>query len=214
MKLEIQTVLSQNITLVYDSLPLQAIDRNKLRELVDSQVQPVVMDTPEMIVLVYPPEPIVIRVGDRRIRITLQQQSEGIGHVPLWEIAHKCDRLVSGSKSALVAYGFNYDVGVALADGNAHTVTKDLFVADPHKIESALAGHILSFTPRVTFERDQIRYDLVFEAVDEQHLKVHLNTHFEFNEIALPSQDALQAAFREGFEYLISMLPRLFEGDE
>jgi hypothetical protein len=44
MEFEIQAVLSQNITLVYDLLELQAIDRNALRGLVGPQVNPAMMD--------------------------------------------------------------------------------------------------------------------------------------------------------------------------
>jgi len=87
MEIQIQTVLSQNITLVYDSLDLQAIDSGELKGLMGVQTKPMLMDTPEMIVAVYPPEPTVIQIGDRRIRITFQQHNEDIGRVALWEIA-------------------------------------------------------------------------------------------------------------------------------
>lgn len=213
MEIKIQTVLSQNITLVYDSLDLQAIGSSELKGLMGVQAKPMVMDTPEMIVAVYPPEPTVIQIGDRRIRITVQKHSEDIGGIPLWAIAFKCNQLVPKPESTLVAYGFNYDVGLALADGNAHEVTIDLFVSNPQVIEDALEGHLLSFIPRLRFQRGQTRYDLVLEPIDEERMKVHMNAHFEFGGITLPPQDQIRAFFYEEYGYLVSMLPRLFEGD-
>lgn len=212
MEIEIQTILTQNITLVYDSLDPQGIDSGELKGLMGIQTKPMVMDTPEMIVAVYPPEPTVIQIGDRRIRITLPQHSEDIGKVPLWEIAVKCNQLVPESKSALLAYGFNYDVVVALAGGNAQEVTIDLFVSNREAIEDALEGGLLSFIPRCQFQRGETRYDLVLEPLDAQRMKVHLNAHFEVKGMALPPGDQLQASFYQEFEYLVSMLPKLLEG--
>lgn len=211
MDIQIETVLKQNITLVYDTLNLQALDTRALKELVGAHA-PMIMDTPDMIVAVYPPEPIVIEIGDRRIRITLQQPAETIGSIPLWEIALRCHQLVPESKSTLVAYGYNYDLEVALAKGSTHEATINLFVSDPNRIMSALEGDLLSFVPRFRFQRDQTRYDLALEPIDDQHIKVHMNTHFGFEGITLPSQDQLQVAFREEYEYLVAMLPRLFAG--
>jgi len=171
-----------------------------------------ILDTPEMIVAVYPSNPIIIQMGDRRIRITLQQQAEDIGSVPLWKAALRCHQLAS--QSQLIAYGFNYAVRAELTGGDAHRIILDLFVSNPQRIEAALRGHLISFTPRLRFRRGQILYDLVLEPVDEQHIQVHLNAHFESEEIALPSQDQLEASFHQEYEYLISILPELFEGAE
>ena len=206
MDIDIQRVLSQNITLVYDALDLQTIDSSKLKGLIDAKAM--VMDTPEMIVAVYPPHPIIIQIGDRRTRITLQRQSEDIGAVPLWEIAIKCHQLVP--RSQLVAYGFNYDVGVVVADGNAQAITMDLFVSNRQMIENVLEGHLVSFVPRLKFRRGETFYDLILEPLDEQRIKAHLNAHFQDN--TLPPQDQLEASFRQEFGYLVLMLPRLFEG--
>lgn len=210
MPVENQIVLSQNITLLYDSLDPRAIDSGKLKGLMGVQVKPVLMDTPAMIVALYPPSPMIIQMGDRRTRITLQQESEGIGSVPLWEIALKCHELVL--ESQLVAYGFNYDVRGEFTDGNAQTATITMFVSNPQRVETALEGHLLSSIPRFKFRRDETLYDLLLEAIDDQHIKVHLNAHFEFEGIALPSADHLEVSFRQEFEYLVSMLPRLLGG--
>lgn len=213
MVLNTSTVLSQNITLLYDSLDLEAIDSGKLKGLVSSQAKPMIMDTPGMIVAMYPAESLVIQMGDRRTRITLQQHSDDIGNVPLWEIALKCDRLVAETRATLSAYGFNYDIGVELGE-NANKAILDLFIPDPGMIEGALGGHLLSFVPRLFFQRNQTRYDLVLEPTTDQGIKIHLNAHFEFEGISLPHQDQLEASFHEEFRYLVSMLPKLFEGGE
>jgi hypothetical protein len=211
---EIPTVLGQNITLLYNSLDLQAIDSSGLKGLMGRQAKPMVMDTPEMIVAVYPAEPLVVQMGDRRTRITLQQRSDDIGGVPLWEIALKCNQLVAESKSTLVAYGFNYDAEAVLTGENANKAVLELFISNPRVIESALEGHVLSLVPRLLFQRDQTRYDLVLEPMAEQRINVHLNVHFEFEGVTLPHEDQLKTSFHEEFEYLASILPRLFEGDK
>ena len=152
----ISTVLSQNITLLYDSLDLEAIDSDGLKRLMGSQAKPMVMDTPGVIVAVYPAESLVIQVGDRRTRITLQQHSDDIGSVPLWKIALKCDQLVTKTPVTLNAYGFNYDVGVELSGKDANQAILDLFIPDPGMVEGALGGYLLSFVPRLRFQRTKL----------------------------------------------------------
>jgi len=211
MPVAIQIVLGQNITLLYDSLDLKAVDSGKLKGLMGVQIKPVVMDTPVMIVALYPPSPMIIQMGGQRTRITLHQESEDIGSVPLWEIAVKCHELVP--ESQLVGYGFNYDVRGEFTDGNAQTATITMFVLNPQRVETALDGQLLSSVPRFKFRREKTVYDLSLDAVDDQHIKVHLNAHYQFEGITLPSADHLEASFRQEFEYLVSMLPRLLGGD-
>ncbi len=208
MDIDIPIVLKQNITLVYDSLDLQTIDSSKLKGIMGGNAM--VMDTPDMIVALYPPTPMIIQMGDRRTRITLQKESKDIGSVPLWEVALKCHQLVP-PRAQLVAYGFNYDVGATVADGDVQTITMDLFISNRQMLEKILDGHLLSFMPRLKFKRGETLYDLILEPLDEQRITVHLNAHFEDN--TLPLQDQLEASFRQEFEYLVSMLPSLLEGD-
>ena len=208
MSIAIAAVLSQNITLVYDKLDLQAIGSSKLKGLVGGDIKAIVMDTPEMIVAAYPPTPVTIQMGDKRIRITLQQENEDIGCVPLWIIAANCHQLVLHSQ--LIAYGFNYDAEVKIANANAQTIIKDLFLSNQQVIENTLEGHLLSFTPRLQFERDGTLYDLMLELLDEEHIKAHLNAHF--GDRPLPAQDQLEASFRQEYEYLVLVLTRLFGG--
>lgn len=209
MGVDISTVLLQDITLVYDSLDLQTIDTGELKTLLD--IKPVVMDTPELIVTIFPSIQLVIQFGDRRIRITHQQEVKEIGSVPLWEIAHKCCQLIP--KPQLVAYGFNYDVGVVITEQNPQEVTRNLFISDPASVDDLLEARLVAFTPRLKFEKKEIVYDLLLEILDEKRIKAHLNTHFSEHE--LPTQEILKDAFYQEFEYFLSLLSKIFgQGDE
>jgi len=212
--LTIRTIITQNITLVYDSLDLRTISINDLRELRGDQTKPTVMDTPEMIVAIYPPEPVVIQMGDRRIRITLPQPQESIDDAVLHEVATKCDQLAGRPRSQLVAYGFNFDVAVELPNRNAHEVVVDRFLKETESIKTTLDGSLISFSPRLMFERNQVRYDLVLEPVNDHAMKVHLNAHFQHAELTLPATDQLSDSFAAQYEYLVSLLSGLLGGDE
>jgi hypothetical protein len=157
MSIEPPVVLSQNITLLYTSLDLQDIDSSELKGLMGAEAKAMVMDVPDMIVTVYPATPLIIQIGDRRIRITFQRESNDIGPVPLWEVALKCHQLVP--QFQLAAYGFNYDLGVLATDGNAQTIALDLFVPDRRMLEDIFEGQLLSFVPRLKFKRDRAVYD-------------------------------------------------------
>ncbi len=211
MDITAQTVLSQNITLLYDSVNVQVIDSGKLKELAGIPSKPMLMDTSDMIVAVYPPYPVIIQIRDRRISITLQQHGEDIGGIPLWGVAVECNQLVP--KSTLLAYGFNYDVGVEFDEGNANSVIIRLFVSNPQRIEGLITGQLLSSIPRFKFRRGEVLYDLVLEPVEERRVIVHLNAHFAHEGIALPSQDQLRTSFYDEYRYLTSILPGLFEGE-
>lgn len=211
MQTRIQRVLSQNITLVYESLNLQAVDGSKLKRLMGAETAPLLMDTPAIMVAVYPPEPILIQIADRRIRITNQQQSEEAGKVPLWDIAVKCNQLVAEPRPELVAYGFNYDLGVGVEGGNADQAAIALFIADRDGVNGLLDGQLLSLVPRLRFRRGETRYDLVLDPMGPDRMKVNLNAHYESQRVVLPSAARLQASYMSEFEYLVEMLPRLFE---
>ena len=94
MAIDVEKVVGQNIVLVYDRLDGQALNRNELRQLVEGETTPTVIDAPEMIVVVKPPLPIVVQIGNRRVQVALQREAESIGSAPLWTIAHRCHRLV------------------------------------------------------------------------------------------------------------------------
>lgn len=210
--IDIQSILSQNITLVYKPLDLRSIDTNKLRNLMDQKARPTLMDTPELIVALYPPEPVIIQIGQNRVRVTLPRNKENIGTLPLWEIAIKCDNLVSQGKSSAIAFGFNYDVAVISTGNGVHNLLKDLFVPNLVSINSKLDGDILTIVPRLIFRHNDIRYDLVLEAIDDHHIKAHLHAHFELKDKNLPTKEELESRYIEEYKYFVMILPRVFEG--
>ena len=204
------TILNQNIVLLYDSLNLQAIENTKLRNLGNVQAQQMVI-TPEVIIVRYPS--IVVQMGNKRTKIAFQESDGGIDAISTWDIAHKCNELASASESTLGAYGFNYGVEVTIEGANTYTAMVMMFAPDMQKVQGILKGTLLSlsFTPRLAFRRDQTLYDLMLQPIDEQRIQVNLNAHFEFEGITLPTQDQLKASFHQEFEYLTTMLPRMFE---
>lgn len=206
------SVLSQNITLLYDRLDPPSVNIDELKQLPGAQAPPMVMATPELVVVVYPPQPMVIQIGDQRVRLTLRQPNAEVGSPPLPEFAQQCNQLVRKSSSKLVAYGFNYDVLVGMGDSNANELSIDLFLADRNKVESAMQGKLMSFTPRFKFQREQKRYDLVLEPMDEHHIQAHFNSHSEFANIGLPSAGRLRKSFYEEFNFLSSILKSIFGG--
>jgi hypothetical protein len=206
--MKVDSVLSQNVTLSYDSLDLHAIDTRKLRGVAGSDIKPTVMDTPEMIVAVYPPQPIIIQVGENRIRITLSESADEVGKVPLWTIASNCHRLLAKSTSKLVAYGFNYDIGFVW-DGDAYEAVMSAFIADRNQLESVLEGHLVSFIPRLRFERNAVRYDVAIEPLDEHHLHAFMNAHYEMAQRALPAGDRLKDQYCAQYPLLLSLIAKL-----
>jgi hypothetical protein len=194
--------------LLYNTLNLGAIDTKKLKVFMD--VEGVLMDTPEMIVALFPTIPLIIQMGDSRTRITLQRESQEVGDVPLWEFAQYCNGIALDAEAKLVAYGFNYDFIAQVTDGDAHMATLELFLSNQQALEGILRGRFFSFVPRFKLKRDETLYDLILEPLDEKRIKAHLNVHFGVN--TLPSQEQLKDSFHLESAYLTSILPELFQG--
>jgi hypothetical protein len=216
MNITIKKILNQNITLVYDSLDLQTIDRNELRKLFDEGVSPTVMDSPGMLVIIAPSTQTIVQMGGNRILVTLPQQSQEIGQKPIWDVTVNCTHLLSNTKSEIIAYGFNYNIEVetALEEVPIDKSFVPLFLARPTVFEKRLDGQLLSFVPRFVFLREQKKYDLKLKPVGERNLQVQLNVHYQVEEYPFPSAERLQKAFFEEFEYLKSILPKILKGDE
>jgi hypothetical protein len=208
MAIQATTVLGQNITLVYKVLDPHSVDTGDLKNIMGTDIRPMLMDTPEMIVAVFPPQPVVIEIGNRRIRITLARPDR-IGSVPIWEIACKCHQLVPNANDQILAFGFNYDIGATLPDVDTKRLVLDMFIPEVTQLEGKLQGSLIAFIPRLIFRRDQLQYDLVLEAISDNRFKVHMNVHHETPATALPDQERLKASFHEQYEYMLSMLPKL-----
>lgn len=210
-----QTILSQNITIVYDTLDLSMLDTTVLRNLFGEEIRPTIMDTPEMIVAVYAPSPLFVQIGERRIRITNRQNTEQLGDIPLWEIAAKSQKMLPENKFTAIAFGYNYDVGIHYENVDIHGILKDLFLADISQLQEDLNGELVSFTPRMRFTRGETRYDFALEPLEpfhEQRLKAHLNAHFQLDGIPLPSAEEMKQSFEEEYQYFSGMLTSILEG--
>ena len=204
----IEAVFGRNITIVYDALDLQAIDRNKLRGVIPD-ITPTVMDMPEMVVAVYPPSPWLIQIGDRRIRINVAAEIEGLGDFSLWEYAIKCNELISADKASLISYGYNFDFGVRFQQGTPRDALISRFVLNRAALEDTLQGTLTSYLPRMIFKTGDVQYDLVFELMNDAQMKVHGNAHFQYDGIQLPSLEGLKTSYMAQYEHLRNVIEKL-----
>jgi hypothetical protein len=208
MQVAVGAILDQNVTIVYDALDLTTIDRNLLRELLDTSA-PVIMDTPDMIVASAVAEALFVQIGDRRIRVTYQRQGADLKDDELCRMAARADALVHRPQSGLVAYGFNYDLGVVVENEDARRLVLEAMAPRRDAIEAALEGELVNAIPRFLFLAGGTRYDLIVEPESAGRLKVHLNTHFEGQRASLPAVDELRASFVREYERLVGLVSRL-----
>ncbi|RCK72742.1 MAG: hypothetical protein ANABAC_1276 [Anaerolineae bacterium] len=204
----IETIFGRNITIVYKSLDLQSVDRNKLREIVPG-VTPTIMDMPEMLVAVFPPYPWLIQFSDRRLHVNLSVESNELGEFPLWEYAQRAHLTVSPDKAPLHAYGFNFDFGVRFDGITPQELLISKFVSNRRALEEEIQGTLVSYMPRVVFSSDTIQYDIIFEPIDENRMKIHGNAHIEYPGIELPSSEELKALYKIQFERLRNTISKL-----
>jgi hypothetical protein len=204
----IEAVFGRNITIVYNALDLQMIDRNKLREVIPNMV-PTIMDMPEMIVAVYPPSPWLIQIGDRRIRINISAEIEALGDFALWEYAIKCKDLVPSDKASLIAYGYNFDFGVRFQGSTPQEVLISKFAPNRAALEDTLQGSLVSFQPRILFKIGDIQYDIIFEPMNDVLMKMHGNAHFQYDGILLPPLDGLKSSYIAQYEFLRNVIEKL-----
>ena len=203
----VKSIPSQNITLLYDKLDLspEGIDRTRLRQIGGPKAA--VMDTDEMIVVIQPLSTTILQLGDRRIRVTIQKPEKEVGKIPFWVTAHQLHELVK-ERSKLEAYGFNYDIEVETA-GDGAAILQNLFVPDKALLESKITGKLLAISPRLKYERNNIRYDLNLEPGEGNNVKAHLNAHKETHE--LPPQNVLERDYKNVFAEFSETLTRLLE---
>lgn len=204
----IEAVFGRNITMVYGTLDLQTIDRNKLREIIPD-LTPTVMDMPEMVVAVYPPSPWLIQIGDRRIRINVAAEIEGLGDFPLWEYAIKCKELLPSDKASLIAYGYNFDFGFRFKDSNPQDILISKFAPNRAALEDILQGALVSYLPRILFKTGDVQYDIIFELLNDAQMKVHGNAHFQYDGIHLPPLDGLKSSYIAQYEHLRNVIEKL-----
>lgn len=200
------TAYVNNITLLYDALPLADIDRNGFRAILRTD-QIVVMDTPEMLVMIAPALQVVIQLGDRRIRIN-DQKSQSADKSEIAALAVRANQLITSPR--LTAYGFNFDTVLAWGGTEPTSVfLKRRFLSDVDKLSGLVQGEIQSIAPRIIFTREQVRYDIILEPSDDKRINAHINAHFAG--VGLPDEAGLQSAFIAEFNGFIKVLHRLLE---
>ena len=180
---------------------MQSIDTRKIKSLFK---QTMVADIPDMIVVIDPTGPTIIQLGDRRIRVSLQRETQEPANIS--EIAFNCHQLVSASK--LIAYGFNFDLYVTVDNGDVIAKIMQMFAPCGEDLATKLGGDILSVTPRLKFQRDHVLYDLILEPMDATHLSIHLNVHIEQENQDI-SSEILHDGLSNVYHYLVSILPSL-----
>ncbi len=204
MSLQPEPLPGLNITLVYDTLPLDRLDRNRLRALFDDP-HLTVMDTPELVVLFAPARALIAQFGDQRVRLTDQRQHSP-DQTSLANLAAEIDKTIQGSR--IIAYGFNFEIGLALNDSQtAAQMLKTHFLPDEEQIALLVGGQIEITAPRLVFWRGTTRYDLFFDP-DPKQLKAHLNVHFATSD--LPTAKALRESMRAEHHLFANILLGLF----
>lgn len=206
-----EAILSRNITLVYDSINLRHFDTSILKNLFEDKSNPAIVDTPEMIIAAFPELALVIQVGDRRIRITMQRETRDIEDFSIWEVASKTHLQVPPDKHSLVAYGFNFDVGLSVEGRDSKEFIVAAFLASETELAERLGGEITSFIPRIVYIRDGKKYDLVLEPLEDSRIKAHLNMHLDHTDLQLPASNELQAMYISEFAYLQEALERILQ---
>ena len=157
MPFEHKTILIQNITVVYKSLDVKTINTGKLKTLF--KAPPTLVDSPELILAVYPKWPLIVQFADDRVRITLQREISEFANVgvfegvQLWKIALECHKLAK--KSEIIAYGFNFDLGVTHTQEITTLIQRD-FLSDSSKIKEVLGADSLSILPRLKYKKNQM----------------------------------------------------------
>ncbi len=206
MSYEIKTCMPVNITLVYDELSLQDVDRTAIWNILGKE-DVIPFDTPDFLLMVAKSRNVVVQIGDGRIRVT-DQNDRPVDQSQIPEIA--CETHGTVAKSKLTAYGFNYSLRVQQDKHSVTELLKRVFLPNPDQIEGLVGGTVESVAPHVVFTRDGIRHLLAFDASDDTDLQARLNAHFESD--ALPSLEDLRASFLAEFDALCDILERLLEG--
>lgn len=203
MEIDSALLLIQNITIVFSNLDVQEIDSHQLKKLLSKDALITMM--PDTLVAIDPSGPLVVQFSDRRLRVTCQEAGSDLD--PIWKTAIDCYKLVQNAK--ITAYGFNYDVQVTISDSDAISHILQMFSVDPQNLSHRLNGTIQSITPRIKFQRDQILYDLILEPVSPKQAKIHLNAHFDNENLQL-DENILRQSYSAEYQKLLDILPRLF----
>lgn len=205
MTIDTSSTELRDITLAFEQINASGVNIRKLKTLFD--MQPVVVETPDLSMIMYPPHQLIIQITDNRIRISHQKVLSNIDELPLWDIADTCRKLVANQH--LTGYGFNYNIISEIDLALHQAVINKWFLPNSEAVSNVLQGQIVTFTPRIVFERDAKLYDLIMEQATSKHLRAHLNVHFD--EKRLPGRAKLKANFIKEYEDFRMLLSRLYD---
>lgn len=198
MEIVSSNILSHNITIVFKTLNLRSIDTRVIKELLGESI---LTDLPELMVFVDPRGPLVVQIGDRRLRVTYQSTTSEL--MPLWNLAHGSSAAI---EHEIIAYGFNFDLGIRVANGSTSDITLGILAPNTNQISEIIGGELISAKPRFQFTRNETRYDLIVESPNDDELKFHLNAHFVVANNFLPPVDQMEESFLQEFGYLSSLV--------
>jgi hypothetical protein len=204
MKIEIETLSSQNITIVYKNLDIQSVDGRQIKKILGKDI--LVSELPEIMVFIRPDIPLIIQLEKQRFRITLQGMQENVEL--LWDIATNCYYLLPNIE--LVAYGFNYDIRIISKEGDFIEHLNLAFINNLMQLGEQLGGESISITPRLKYQREKVLYDLILEPIDNSHLVSHFNAHYKYDGIEI-KDGTLKESYTETTDYWNEFLPRLFK---
>lgn len=190
-----------NITLVFESMDLAKISRDRIRA---AMPEAALMDTPELLVIMAPPG-LAIQVGQGRVIVGDQTQSPP-GSTDIWTPTTVLAEAAQGFD--IVAFGFNYDADVSLEgteDAGAYLTQVLLPTADT--LRAGLGAQRLSLAPRLRYTKGSAEYDVRLEPLGGAAVRVHLNCHFARQ--PLPDAEALRESLTDGFREVGTVLGTL-----
>lgn len=197
------TLRGLNITIVYQSLNINDIDRQLVKELLGGSDKVITTEfPPDLLVFVNPVNATVIQFGDRRVRITSQSSEYTDLSKYAVEIHHGSPKL------QLVAFGFNFDFEIALQEQDSIPVIANIFGQSLANYLAKLeAKKLVAFLPRILYLVDGVQHDLILEPPMTSVIGAHLNVHFNIDQ--LPGQDELADLQRQKFDYALRILRNL-----
>lgn len=192
-----------NITIVYQSLSINDVNRQLVKELLGDKDKIITTEfPPDLLVFINPINTTVIQFGDRRVRITNQS---GI-YTDLSQYAVEIH--LSNPKLEMVAFGLNYDFEIGLQEQESVPAIANIFGKSlANYLEKLESTELVTFLPRVLYLIDGARHDLILEPPMPNVVGAHLNVHFETNQ--LPGRDELAALQQSKFEYAFRILNNL-----
>ncbi len=195
-----------NITIVYQTLNIGNIDRRRIQGLLGNTNKVIITEIPpDLLVFIEPATTNMVQFGDRRIRITNQAPQ----YTDLSRLAIEINDAIPNTQ--IVAFGLNYDFQVNLVESEARIKIMNIFGESLKKYLEKLGSNEdpLVFLPRVIYRIDGVQHDLILEPAEPSIIGVHLNVHFESNQ--LPGLKELANLQRTKFDYSIGILSNLLE---